>query len=320
MKYFPCLLIVLITSACSNYSSQRAKALDTIENVRTQQQVASQIPANLRAKKDFDKEFPSEAPTPSGFDDIFEGQDISAGAPAPSHNDISDDELVWTDPDNPDQNLGEVEQAFSKPIKDSWQLSYQAAQRLALAEGKPLLIWFTNSRNSPICKRLDGEVFGTHEFEQWSKAHIVKLRVDLYPTDKNSVARNKKIKYAQALRNKFKIRGNPTVLMINHQGQTFGRYPGYRAGESSFYLGRLKHASQVINDHYFDWLPKMKKAGYRNWKGQNGVELFAKLINYQDGTLAVVEPNGRKTYFNESNLSASDQKWITKQKEQSSPQ
>ena len=311
MKSLLLLLLTLFLSSCANRKTDK----ENVDTVRNQiNQSASLIPAHMRAKKDLDKEFPTEEPTSSPFDDIFGNQQTTQVEPS-TMGEISAEELIWTDPDNPDKNLGEVEAAFTQPIKDSWQLSYQAAQRLAYAEGKPLLIWFTDSRRSAICKRLDAEVLNTHEFKNWSEDNVVKLRVDLSPREINRDLRDQKIKYAQALRKKFNISGSPYILVMDFEGQAFGRYKGYRANDASFYLGRLKQAAKTINEGYFDWAPKMEKRGYRNWEGSNGVELFAKLLRYSDGRLQVVEPNGRKTIFSESNLSSSDRKWIQKQKE-----
>jgi len=176
------------------------------------------------------------------------------------------------------------------------------------------LIWFTDSARSPICKRLDSEVFNTHEFKKWSENNVILLRVDLSPRERESNLRKKKLKYAQALRKKFKISGNPTVLMIDFDGQSLGRYKGYKGGQGPFYLGRLEQAGKIITEQYFTWYPDLQKKRYRHWEGRNGVKLLAKLIHYNEGTLQVVEPNGRRTTFNEKNLSAKDQKWIVQEK------
>ncbi len=312
MKLLLPLIAGLFLASCA---SDPLDPRETVKSVRDQiGNYGEQIPPHMRAQKDLDKEFPTEDPTPSPYDDIFKGQSTT-NTTAGMLNDISDDDLIWTDPDNPDKNLGEVEAAFTKPIKDSWQLSYQAAQRLAYAESKPLLIWFTDSQRSPICKRLAAEVLNTHEFKSWSDDNIVKLRVDISPKERDSKLRDKKRKYAQALRKKFNIKGNPNMLVIDFQGQPFGRYNGYRSGEASFYLGRLKQAAQTVNENYFEWMPKMKERGYRKWEGRNGVSLFAKLLRYKEGKLIVVEPNGRQTTFHESNLSEKDRTWLNKQKE-----
>ncbi len=308
-------IAALIVASCSSAPTTQ----ELIKRTRQQQQDAiNSMPAHLRAPADPNKDFPTSSASPSAYGDAFAPSATAvssdSGIPA-SIPDIPDEELVWTDPDNPDENLGTVEQAFTKPVKDDWQLSYNAAQRLAYAEGKPLLIWFTNSRMSPICKRLDTEVLSTHEFKNWSEDHVVKLRVDLSPNEPSRKLRDKKVKYAQALRKKFGISGNPTMLVLDLHGQAFGRYRGYSKGEGAYYLGRLKQAAQTVNEDYFQWYPKMKQRGYRKWKGRNGVELFAKLLRYEEGRLQVVEPNGRKTIITESNLSAKDRAWIAQQKQ-----
>lgn len=313
------LLLTVMTCYLLPSCSSSSQKEDLRSHLPSQGELNSMIPANMRsnnAQRAFEQE------NGSGTARILEPfSGAPSASPSPSGNAIPDDysplneeDLVWTDPDNPDQNLGKVEEAFEKPLKDSWQLSYQSARRLAYAEGKPLMIWFTDSDRSPICKRLSKELFSTPEFEKWSDDHLVKLRVDLSPKEYEIQLRRRKIKYAQALKKKFKVRGQPTVLILNNEGQAFGRYTGYGHGDRDFYFGRLQNAANTVHEEYFDWFPIMKKKGYRMWEGKNGVKLFARLTDYEEGRLRVVEPHGRAAIIQEKNLSSKDQKWIAEQK------
>lgn len=311
-------VILVITlaflSACSrNVSSELSKP--------NQGELAEQIPPSMRAKERSRIKDSESVILPGGGGFInkdaaakIENTQIGEGALPPLPN---ADDLIWTDPDNPDQNLGNVETAFTKPVKDPWQLSYQAAQRLSFAEGKPIMIWFTDSKRSPICKMLGRDLFGKKSFEEWSEQKVIKLRVDLSPPESDSEKYNLKREYAAALRKKFRVKGSPTVLVIGNSGETLGRYTGYKSGSSEYYWGRIKNAASTAEEGYFDWKVVMEKKGYRNWEGANGVKLFAKPLKYKDSNLLVVEPSGRKTTFKESNLSLKDQEWVEAQKNKS---
>lgn len=279
------------------------------------------IPPELRAKpRDRDaKEF---APVVLPGDKPADVKTGSRGATVLSPNGIPTilpalpdaSDMVWTDPDNPDENLGSLEAVFTQPVKDPWQLSFRSALRKAYTEGKPLMIWFTDSKSSPTCKILGAELFGTDQFMSWSDEQVVRLRVDTNPREADPILRTSKNKYALALRKKFRVKGNPTVLVIGHSGETVGRYTGYRSGNANYRFGQIKNATNTINEGHFNWRDSMDKKGYRHWTGHNGVKLYAKLLRYQDGTLYVSEPNGRKTRFHEKNLSTKDRKWIDKEK------
>ena len=229
----------------------------------------------------------------------------------PALPDASD--LVWTDPDAPEMNLGSVEQAFTKPVKDEWQLSLQTAQRLSYATGKPLMVWFTDSERSPYCKRLGSELLNTKEFKEWAENNVILLRVDSSPKEQDQQKLYAKEKYAQNLRKKYNIRANPTILMIGHNGTTYGRYKGYRAGEGDYRWGQLKNAANTITNDYQGWKQKLSQSRYRLWTGKNGVQLFAKPTAYDKGRILLVEPNGKRTGIHAKHLSSKDQKWVISQ-------
>lgn len=323
--HFPFSLFLLLgvsLVSCSLISCSSTTPDFTQKKNPTQKELARQIPPHLRSKgadqlsETFSTEESQEGsslPTNSFGEVETAPPDGSIPGLLPPLPEAGD--LVWTDPDNPLQDLGSVEDVFTEPVKDPWQLSFQAALRLSFVEGKPLMIWFTDSRTSPICKILGRELFGTPGFETWSEKNLIKLRVDLNPPEKDRKLRQQKKAYAVALRKKFRVNGNPTVIMIGNSGETLGRYKGYTRGEANYYWGRIKQVVSVYNNDYYDWRDGMDQKGYRLWQGRNGVKLFAKLLKYQEGTLLIVEPNGRKTRIAEANLSSGDQRWIQKEKE-----
>lgn len=303
----------LLLIGCASKSPSDFKAPTSAE-------LAEQIPSHLRSKKRLSDEFDTGEEDKKDFSDPFIEQErqpelqTADGTVLPALPAAED--LIWTDPDAPEQDLGSVEKVFTKPIKnDDWQLSYHSAVRAAYAEGKALMIWFTDSQRSPLCKSLDRQLFGTKEFEEWSKKNVIKLRVDINPKESQRKLFYRKQAYARSLREKFRVKGNPTVLVIGNEGETVGRYTGYRSGSSEYYWGRIKNAVATIDEAHFAWWEKANKKGYRLWTGKNGVQLFAKLKQYKEGKLLVIEPNGRKTIIHEKNVSTKDQKWIQKQKE-----
>lgn len=312
MKVLLFIFIVFLSACSRNTSLELSKP--------NQGELAEQIPPSMRAKERSPiKGAAVTLPGGGGYANLEASikagnTQIGEGILPPLPN---ADDLIWTDPDNPDLNLGNVETAFTKPVKDPWQLSYKAAKRLSFAEGKPLMIWFTDSRRSPICKMLGRDLLGKKGFEEWSEQKVIKLRVDLSPPESDNERYNLKREYAAALRKKFRIKGSPTVLVIGNSGETLGRYTGYKSGSAEYYWGRIKNAVSTADEGYFDWKVMMERKGYRTWEGENGVKLFAKPIKYKDSSLLVVEPNGRKTAFRESNLSQKDQEWVQRQKDKS---
>ena len=105
-----------------------------------------------------------------------------------------EEDIVFTDPDNPDANLPELSTLLTAPKRRGpWEESETIAKQRAAREGKPLLIWFTDSARSPMCKALSQELFSTPEFESWASEKLIRLRVDanVQVNDPESLARRK---------------------------------------------------------------------------------------------------------------------------------
>ena len=243
------------------------------------------------------------------------GMGIPTGAAAEAMGFTPDDQIAWTNPDDPDAPLPGLEETLAAVKKSGpWEVSYTAATKIAMREGKPLLVWFTDTQRSPLCKFLSGELFSQPEFDSWARENVVRLRLDFNVKGESEDEELRKKAYLNALKKRYKANGLPLVLMMAPDGTVTGRYKGYRRGEPDFYFGRLKSASAAAERHQKDWVKKMERKGYRDWTGKRGNTIFAKLVRYREGELLLVEPDGRKFKAAEKNLSDGDRVWIQSQK------
>ncbi len=233
-----------------------------------------------------------------------------------------EEDLHFTDPDNPDAGIPELETLMAAPKRGPWEESETIARQTAAREGKPILIWFTNSAMSPNCKVLSSELFATDEFGKWAEKNVVRLRIDAAATvdDPNltlgeKVSRQAEIKsYAQRLKKRYKVLGQPTLLMLNPSGEVLWKETGYKRGQSDFVWGLIKQAVVVTANQYQEWRKNLEAKGYREWEGSNGRKVFAKLDSYSEGNLILIEPGGERYKSHESRLSRKDDKWIAEQK------
>lgn len=224
----------------------------------------------------------------------------------------SEDEIVWTDPDNPDAPLEGLEETLATPkaTHGGWSISYSEATRRAVREGRPLLIWFTDTQRSPLGKALSVEVFSDPTFAAWSSEHLIRLRLDfnVKGEDENETLQMKA--YLATLKKRYKVGGLPTVLVMAPDGTVTGRYKGYKRGSGDFYFGRIKNATQTAENQTEEWMASMEKKGYRVWKDRKDRQIFAKLLRYLKGELLLVEPSGKRIKAKEKELSDDDQLWI----------
>ena len=118
-----------------------------------------------------------------------------------------------------------------------WTTDFPAAQAQARKENKLILMNFTGSDWCGWCKKLKSDVFTTTEFEQFAKGHLVLVEVD-FP---NNVPQTQTLKAAnEALQQKFKADGYPTIVVLDKNGKEVWRQVGYLAGGPSVWIGKLK--------------------------------------------------------------------------------
>ena len=166
-------------------------------------------PLQLRAKN-------SEAGTP-----VVAGGNVP-GKPSPL-NITPEEDIVYTDPDNPDAGIPELADLLANVKRGPWEESETIAKQRSVREGKALLIWFTDSATSPMCKALTQELFSTNDFGNWATEKLVRLRVDAYVkiTDPDldlGAAEDRRIaikNYGAELKKRYKVMGYPSLVLLS---------------------------------------------------------------------------------------------------------
>jgi hypothetical protein len=243
---------------------------------------------------------------------VAPGGNVPAAA-APAYN---PDELVWTDPDNPDAELPELQGLMAvAPQKSPWRESETDALRESKRTGKPLLIWFTDSVRSTSCKSLGAGLLSTSGFEAWASENTIRLIVDQSVKGKDIEDDARKKIHVRGLKKKYSARGYPTLLVLAPSGEVIGRYKSYRKGQEDFIWGQLKQGVSLALERHRAWKAALERKGYRDWTDDRERVIFAKLVAYKDGEVVLVEPDGQRARTHEKKLSAGDRVWIQQQKE-----
>ena len=117
-----------------------------------------------------------------------------------------------------------------------WLTDLDKAQAQAKTENKLVFINFTGSDWCGWCIKLKKEVFDTQEFADYAKTNLVLVEVD-FPRRKSQSAELKKAN--AALRDKFKVEGFPTLVVLNARGQKLWEQVGYMRGGPKAWIAKL---------------------------------------------------------------------------------
>jgi thioredoxin-related protein len=273
---------------------------------------------------------PSDAPTAGragieGFQRGLHDQDedsipIKPGgnnANIPLGGNLSKDDVVFTDPDDPNAEIPNLDDLLQDAAKNKgpWNASDSVAIRESKTSGKPLLIWFTDSGMGKIDKPITQELFNRGDFEKWAQENVVRLRVDQSVQAASMESNQAKRVYVRNLKERYKVMGYPTLLVISPSGEVTGRYSGFVTGKSEFKFGQIKQATSLAATNYQKWKTDLLKKGYREWSDGKGRSVVARLAGYRAGEVVLIEPDGTRAKTNEKRLSDDDREWIRKEKE-----
>lgn len=99
-----------------------------------------------------------------------------------------------------------------------WTMDFDAAVKLAGEKKLPLILNFTGSDWCGWCKLMDKNVFAEEAWKTYAKEHVLLVTLD-FPQDK-SIVPEKYVARNKALQEKFGVRGYPTYVVLDNDGDT----------------------------------------------------------------------------------------------------
>lgn len=117
-----------------------------------------------------------------------------------------------------------------------WGTDFEAAIASARGTGRKVFVFFTGSDWCGWCKRLESEILDTSEFKSYAAGSLVLVKLD-FPRQIPQSAELKE--QNRRLAEKYRIRGYPTVIILNQDGRAVARL-GYQEGGPSPFVQRLR--------------------------------------------------------------------------------
>jgi thioredoxin-related protein len=127
--------------------------------------------------------------------------------------------------------LGLIASLCSNARGLEWLTDLPTAMARAQTEKKAVLLDFTGSDWCPWCQKLKSEVFDRFEFAVYAAANLIMVEVD-FPRRKELNADQVNANYALA--SKYGIKGYPTIVVLNSDGQVLGQCGYVEGGPTAF--------------------------------------------------------------------------------------
>jgi protein disulfide-isomerase len=126
-------------------------------------------------------------------------------------------------------------QAEQKDDKLNWYINLEEAVEVAQEENKNILVNFTGSDWCVWCMRLSDEVFIQDEFGTYANENLVLVKID-FPRKKQLPQGEQE--YNNGLAQKYGIRGFPTILLLDSDGNLV-RQTQYQPGGAENYIKHI---------------------------------------------------------------------------------
>lgn len=127
---------------------------------------------------------------------------------------------------------------------EGWSADFAASKKQAAETKEDLLVDFTGSDWCGWCIKLNKEVFSEEAFKKGVKGKFVLVELD-YPRDKSKLS-TETIKQNEELKDKYAVRGYPTILLCDAEGRPFAS-TGYQKGGADAYVKHLDELREFRN-------------------------------------------------------------------------
>ncbi|MBR5214375.1 MAG: hypothetical protein IKV92_08960 [Akkermansia sp.] len=212
-----------------------------------------------------------------------------------------EDEIIWTDPDNLNESMAELNAVFEKKRQgNGWLNNYGQALKLSRRQGLPLIIWFHDSITSPKSKELGRTLLETQKFDTYCEGRVIRMKIDSGAAIDDSPGKSTRYSLSSInrLANKYGIDRRPGIVVISPYG---GKVTARINGMSDYLYdvhAEIEAGVEKAEADYRAHQKELKTKGYREWTERRGkATIFAKLMRFDEKNNYVYlkEPGGKVT-------------------------
>lgn len=298
------LLLSILLAACSGISQrEEVDEVPTAPEAETAAEAAAYVGNPL---------------LPNGGDPNAVNYNVTTSEELEKIDNGTEEELIWTNPDNPDEELPDLVAAFeNKRRGNGWLQDMGRAVKLARREGYPLIVWFHDSVASPKSKLLGAELLDTQAFNNWCQDRVVRVKLDAGASLNETAASSAKynMRSINSLQRRYGMSRKPALAVISPQGKIMTRIDGFDGFVAGVEL-ELRHGVEEAEKQYSQHKEALRGKGYRDWHSRKGGRsIFARLQRYDEANNIVYlrEPGGKITRTRLESFSRADIDYLDEQ-------
>jgi thioredoxin-related protein len=204
-----------------------------------------------------------------------------------------------------------AEKAAHKPATEGaqlgqWTQDWDAAVNLAAEKNKAILVNFTGSDWCGWCKLMDKKVFAEEQWVDYAKENLLLVTID-FPRDKSIVPKKYKERN-EKLKNQFGVRGFPTYILLDQDGETkVGKLGASREATPKNFIQQVEEVLRFTASGIAKFTEGMPEEKVEEYKGLLAAHKAAekKLMDWLDTRPQRTEENTKKFHaFQEDITSA----------------
>jgi len=129
-------------------------------------------------------------------------------------------------------------------FSQEWMLDYETALSKAKVENKPVLVFFTGSDWCRPCMTIKKKVYTTDAFKDFADENLVLVMADFPRMPQNRLSSQQNVKNIK-LRDGFSVRGYPTSILVDTEGNELDRWVGYDRSGANGYIKKFKETGKL---------------------------------------------------------------------------
>lgn len=165
------------------------------------------------------------------------------------------------------------------------------------------MLLFTGAWNTQAMA-LSQEVFATKSFNNYVKENLVICFLN-YPKNVTDAPDS-----LRKIKDRYKVKGYPNVLIFNPSGEVVRGIAGYRSGRPVDYFNELTIACRPVLESIKIQKAELITRGYRDWSNFLGKEIFARFVRHDTVRVMLEDASRQRWTIPINDLAPEDQKLV----------